>query len=181
MPDGTYRLLEGSAPRTGRGDRLVDHLAPHRWGASTAAGRVDNPADGGATTRGRLRGVREFLPSLRAVLLVLDDANITGLRTHNERWLTAVTTRLPLPPMVRCLPKLAIVRWRCGLSAKDATDTEADTMKTPLCPNCGRIGVPKLVIRGSAWTGTGRDPGVSLKCRSCGYEWSEHSSTISSS
>lgn len=52
-------------------------------------------------------------------------------------------------------------------------------MKTPLCPNCGLIHVPKLVIRGRVWTGTGLDPGISYQCRSCNHEWAEQSRRVS--
>jgi hypothetical protein len=68
-------------------------------------------------------------------------------------------------------PRLAILGARCGLSARDATDTEADTVIT--CPNCRRTLVPKLVIRGGVWRGSGPDPGIRYKCRWCDYEWLE--------
>ena len=61
-----------------------------------------------------------------------------------------------------------------AVSARDATDTEVDTVTTQIdCPNCRSTLVPKLVIRGGVWRGSGRDPGITYKCRWCAYEWAE--------
>jgi hypothetical protein len=85
-----------------------------------------------------------------------------------------VTHRRPVAEVGLRIPRLAILGDWCGLSARDATDQEADTVMTHLdCPNCRRTLVPKLVIRGGVWRGSGRDPGITYKCRWCDYEWPE--------
>jgi hypothetical protein len=37
------------------------------------------------------------------------------------------------------------------------------------CPECDSADVPKLIVRGSG----NASPGISLRCRNCGCEWSE--------
>jgi rubredoxin len=41
------------------------------------------------------------------------------------------------------------------------------------CPQCSLSHVPRLIVRGTSWPGKDRDPGISLQCRNCRYEWSE--------
>jgi uncharacterized Zn finger protein len=41
------------------------------------------------------------------------------------------------------------------------------------CPSCGSADTPKLIVRGSGADFPGAERGVTLRCRSCHYEWSD--------